>query len=194
MDLFGVRRRQVAELRTWADERAVHIEDLDAADPDRLAPLDGLLAGKRLVFLGEADHFVGELQGFRTLLLRYLIGRGFRWIGEELGVCDGLRIDRYLESGDEEWLRRLPSFAYRQGMRTDRDDSLAGLFGGHGYPSEAMRSAHAELARRLRHEVDDSDRLHWSGWTPTTHPAVHTGTWPSCWLAVGPLPAPWRRG
>jgi erythromycin esterase-like protein len=116
-----------------------------------------------LVFLGEADHFVAELLGFRTLLLRYLIGHEFRWIGEELGVCDGLRTDRYLESGDEEWLRRLPSFGYRQGMRTDRDDSLAGLFGGQDYPSEAMRSAHAELARRLRHEVDDSDRLHWFG-------------------------------
>lgn len=163
MDLFGVHRRRVAELRAWADERVVHIEDLDAADPGRLAPLDGLLAGKRLVFLGEADHFVGELLSFRTLLLRYLIGHGFRWIGEELGVCDGLRTDRYLESGDEEWLRRLPSFGYRQGMRTDRDDSLAGLLDGQDYPSEAMRSAHAELARRLRHEVDDSDRLHWFG-------------------------------
>jgi erythromycin esterase-like protein len=101
MDLIGVHRRRVAELRAWADERAIHIEDLDAADPDRLAPLDGLVADKRLVFLGEADHFVGELLGFRTLLLRYLIGHGFRWIGEELAVCDGLRIDRYLEPGDE---------------------------------------------------------------------------------------------
>jgi len=163
MDLFGVHRRRVAELRAWADERAIHIEDLDAADPDRLAPLDGLVADKRLVFLGEADHFVGELLGFRTLLLRYLIGHGFRWIGEELAVCDGLRIDRYLESGDEKWLRRLPSFGYRKGMRTDRDDSLAGLFGGQGYPGEAMRSAHAELARRLRHEVKRPDRLHWFG-------------------------------
>lgn len=163
MDLFGVRRRRVDELRAWAAKRAVHIKDLDAADPDRLAPLDGLLAGKRLVFLGEADHFVGELLGFRTLLLRYLIGHGFRWIGEELGVCDGLRIDRYLESGDEAWLRRLPSFGCREGTRTDRDDSLASLFGGQDYPSEAMRWAHAELARRLRHEVDGPDRLHWFG-------------------------------
>jgi hypothetical protein len=47
MDLFGVHRRRVAELRAWADERAIHIEDLDAADPDRLAPLDGLVADKR---------------------------------------------------------------------------------------------------------------------------------------------------
>jgi erythromycin esterase-like protein len=38
-------------------ERAIHIKDLDAADPRHLAPLDGQLAGKRLVFLGEADHF-----------------------------------------------------------------------------------------------------------------------------------------
>lgn len=163
MDLFGVRRRRVDELRAWAAERAVHIDDLDAADPSHLAPLDDLLAGKRLVFLGEADHFVGELLGFRTLLLRYLIGHGFRWIGEELGVCDGLRIDRYLESGDEAWLHRMPSFGYREAMRTDRDDSLAGLFGGQDYPSEAMRWAHAELARRLRHEVDGPDRLHWFG-------------------------------
>jgi erythromycin esterase-like protein len=127
MDLFGVHRRKVAELRGWAAECAIHIKDLDAADPRHLAPLDGLLAGKRLVFLGEADHFVGELLGLWTLLLRYLIGHGFCWIGEELGVCDGLRTDRYRESGDKEWLRRLPSFGYRQQMRADRDDSLPGL-------------------------------------------------------------------
>jgi erythromycin esterase-like protein len=64
MDLFGKRRRQIAALRAWAARRAIFLGGLDCADPERLAPLDGLLHGKRLVYLGEADHFVHEVFGF----------------------------------------------------------------------------------------------------------------------------------
>ena len=60
MDLFGVHRRRVAELLAWASERAIHIENLNAADPGRLAALDGFLAGKRLVFLGEPTNSSGS--------------------------------------------------------------------------------------------------------------------------------------
>ncbi|OFX25973.1 MAG: hypothetical protein A2V77_08335 [Anaeromyxobacter sp. RBG_16_69_14] len=163
MDLFGTRRRRIAELQAWAAGRAIQFDRLEGADPERLAPLDGLLRNKRLVFLGEADHFVHEVFTFRLLLLRYLVERSFRWIGEELGVCDGLRIDRYLETGDESWLDRLPSFGYRGAQRADRDDSLSGLFRSGEYPLEPMRAAHAELARRLRLRASGQDRLRWFG-------------------------------
>jgi hypothetical protein len=76
MDLFGRQRRRIAELKAWAAGRAIHLESLAAADPARLAGLGGLLEGKRIVYLGEADHFVSEVFAFRLLLLRFLIPRG----------------------------------------------------------------------------------------------------------------------
>lgn len=159
MDLFGRQRRRIAELKDWVAGRAIHFESLAEADPARLAGLGRLLEGKRIVYLGEADHFVSEVFAFRLLLLRFLIPRGFRWVGEELGTCDGLRIDRFLESGDETWLARLPSFGDRSAARADRDDALAGLLASDEYPLEPMRAAHAALARRLR----GGERLHWFG-------------------------------
>ncbi len=57
----------------WARERAIA---LDPLGPDialeRLAPLDELLSGKRIVFLGEFEHFVHEKYDYRLLFLRYL--------------------------------------------------------------------------------------------------------------------------
>jgi erythromycin esterase-like protein len=90
MSFFTARRRKIEQLETWATERAIHFDGLDSADPERLAPIDGLLHGRRLVYLREADHFVHEVFAFRLLLLRYLVRRRFRWVGEEQGVCDGL--------------------------------------------------------------------------------------------------------
>jgi hypothetical protein len=163
MDLLGRRRWQIAALRAWAKGRAIHLDGLDRIDPERLAPIDGLLRGKRLVYLGEGDHFVHEVFTFRLLILRFLVPRHFRWIAEELGTCDGLRIDRYLETGDEGWLKKLPSFGYRGGCRADRDDSLTGLLGSETYPFEAMRAAHAELAKLLRGSLSGPKRLRWFG-------------------------------
>ena len=111
----------------WARSRAVAIDD--DSPPDALAALDPLVDGKRLAFLGEANHFVHEKYAFRLRLLRYLAVRGFTLVGEELSWSDGQLVDRYLDTGDERWLERVSAYG-RVAQRPDgRDDTPTGLLG-----------------------------------------------------------------
>lgn len=90
----------------WAREIAVQLNLLELRETDStvFVFLDEALKGKRIVFLGESDHFVAERMEFRLPLIRQLVRRGFRSIGMEMGLSDGKRIDHYLETGDESWL------------------------------------------------------------------------------------------
>ena len=112
----------------WARENAVQLDSLEWIETDStaFAFLDEALKGKRIVFLGESDHFVAERMEFRLLLIRELARRGFRRIGMEMGLSDGKRMDRYLETGDEAWLDRVALYGYRGDMREDRKDEIAG--------------------------------------------------------------------
>ena len=51
-----------------------------------LERFDEALKGKRIVYLGEMDHFVAERMEFRLMLIRELSRRGFRRIGLEMGI------------------------------------------------------------------------------------------------------------
>jgi len=82
----------------WAGEVAIPF-DLEAGPaPERLA---AILGGRRIVYLGEPDHFIHEKYPFRLGFLRALHGLGWRHLGMEMGRSDGLNFDRYLETGDE---------------------------------------------------------------------------------------------
>ncbi|MCP5120405.1 MAG: erythromycin esterase family protein, partial [bacterium] len=96
------------------------------ADPAAFDFLDEALLGRRMVYLGESDHFVAERMEFRLLLIRELVKRGYRRIGMEMGFSDARRMDRYLETGDEEWLNRVALYGYKEDMRTDREDQVPG--------------------------------------------------------------------
>jgi len=112
----------------WADETVVRLDSLDPgdADPADFAFLDKALEGKRIVYLGETDHFVAERMEFRLVMIRELMKRGYRRIGMEMGLSDAKRMDRYLETGDEAWLDRVALYGYRGDMREDRDDEVPG--------------------------------------------------------------------
>ncbi len=112
----------------WATEHAIKLDsyDWDKTDPSAFAFLDDALKGKRIVFLGETDHFVAERMEFRLLLIRELAKRGYRRIGMEMGYSDGKRMDRYLETGDERWLEQVALYGYKKDLRTDRRDEVAG--------------------------------------------------------------------
>jgi len=112
----------------WAKERAIELDSLapGASDPAAFAFLDEALKGKRIVFLGESDHFVAERMEFRLLLIRELARRGYRRIGMEMGLSDGRRIDHYLETGDASWLDKVALYGYRGNLRTDRVDQVPG--------------------------------------------------------------------
>lgn len=114
--------------------------------------LDGALAGKRIVYLGEEDHWVHEKGGYRALLLRYLISRGFTVIGEELGWSDGLRTERYLQTGDPSFLDRIATYGYKGDRRDDREELPRGILKEHtgDYPTALFKAEQLRLLAILR--------------------------------------------
>ena len=144
-------------LARWVNEHATPVEIADVesaarADVEALAWLDPLVAGKRFAFVGEANHFVHEKLGYRLFVTRYLASRGFTVLLEELAWSDGVRIDRYLESGDEACLDRVGTFGYEGDARPDRDDRWTGYLAQarEHYPSAAFKREHVRLLRALR--------------------------------------------
>jgi hypothetical protein len=121
--------RATGELKAWASEHAIRLDlpILSERNFERLGSLDAAIGGKRIVYLGEPDHFVHEKYDYRLLMLRYLVSRGWKHIGEEMGVVDGHRIYQFVASGDSDFLDRVPMYGYKGGQRTDRDDSATGL-------------------------------------------------------------------
>ncbi len=155
--LNGFRRPKDEEIEAfiaWASEHAVFIDSLNDStmDIERLSTLDKLLEDKRIVYLGEEDHWVHEKSDYRLLMLRYLISRGWRYIGEELGWSDGIRINRYLETGDESYLERIATYGYRGAIRTDRDDRPTGILkdSSGNYPESAFKAEQLRLTKALR--------------------------------------------
>ena len=147
-------RRRLAR---WAAEHATHVEIADVeqaarADVEALAWLDPLVEGKRFAFVGESNHFVHEKLGYRLFMVRYLASRGFTVLLEELAWSDGVRIERYLESGDEAWLERVGTFGFAGDARHDRDDRWTGYLAQtrEHYPTAAFKHEHVRLIRALR--------------------------------------------
>ncbi len=75
--------------------------------------LDKQIEGKRVVFLGEAAHWVSEKYDYRLILLKYLVSKGFRNVGMEMGLSDGARIDHFLQTGDASNLNQVALYGYR---------------------------------------------------------------------------------
>ncbi|EYF07093.1 erythromycin esterase family protein [Chondromyces apiculatus] len=95
-----------ANRTVWRDPEA------ETLDPAVATAIDHLVAGKRIVFLGEPDHYIHEKYPYRLAILRRLSRHGFHHLGMEIGTSDGARIDRYLDSGDEQALARVALFGY----------------------------------------------------------------------------------
>jgi erythromycin esterase-like protein len=153
----GPGRHSRDQFLAWARSQAVafDLNGTDATDAHRLEILDPALSGKRIAFLGEIDHFVHEKYAFRLRFIRYLVTRGFRWLGEEMGRSDGRRADRYLETGDERRLERISMSGYRGDRRADRDDdpppgSLLSYAWGAAYPLAALAGEQRRMMRAIR--------------------------------------------
>ncbi len=175
MKFFGSSKRgAIEDFRAYAAERAIAFKDLDATGEDarQLSILDPLVAGKRFAYIGEPDHFIHEKYAYRLLMLKYLAGRGFAHVGEEIGASDGMRIDRFLGTGDESHLERIAIYGYSGAIRSDRDDTPTGVLResfGAAYPTaqfaaEQKRFAHGVREIGMRPESGDSgSRLHFFG-------------------------------
>ena len=164
--------------RNWVEEHAVEFDTLDwqSADLARLSVLDKLLEGKRIVFLGEPDHYVREKYDFQLIFIRYLFQRGWRYIGMEMGRADGTRIDRYLETGDMTWLNRVASYGYRGDERANRKDIPKDLVPAKS-DRDFVKNIHDEqfwFQRQLRSFNQSlspgEPRLHWFGFDADLRP------------------------
>lgn len=156
MNLFDSSRRlAIEDFRAYAAERAIAFKDLDAIDENagRLSILDPLVTGKRFAYIGEPDHFIHEKYAYRLLMLTYLAGRGFTHVGEEIGASDGLRIDRFIGTGDESQLERIAVYGDSGAIRSDRDDTPTGILRdsfGAAYPTAQFAAEQKRFARGLR--------------------------------------------
>ncbi|UCD76008.1 MAG: erythromycin esterase family protein [Phycisphaerales bacterium] len=114
------------EFVKWASGNAVELGTLDwrELDLDNLSFLDEALEGKRIVYLGEADHYVHEKWDYQMILIRYLVEHGWRTIGMEMGYGDCKKINRYIETGDESRLADVGWKALAACGRADRDDRI----------------------------------------------------------------------
>ncbi|MFZ0679040.1 hypothetical protein [Candidatus Binatus sp.] len=182
----GSRPRAVEDFRAYAAERAIAFKDLEAIEKNarRLSILDPLVAGKRLAYIGESDHFIHEKYAYRLAMLNYLAARGFRNVGEELGATDGIRIARYVETGNESQLERVSIYGYSGATRTDRDDTPTGILRGSfgdAYPTALFAAEQKRFAHGLR-----KIGVRFFGFDIDPYPAVDTRTsrkfWSRCRL------------
>lgn len=161
----------------WVKKTAIPIKtlDWDKIDLTELSVLDRELEGKRIVYLGEPDHYIHEKYDFRLILIRYLFEKGWRHIGMEMGRSDGHKADRYLETGDPLWLERMAIYGYKGDQRTDRDDSkkvgkarknpafLKAILGEEKWFFSQLRSLNENL-------TPGQSRLYWFGYDVDTYP------------------------
>ncbi len=149
--LNAVLKAQLAFVREHGT-RLPALFDGATADVELLAPLDRLIAEAEIVALGELNHFVHEKSDFRLFFARYLVSRGWRNFAEELGWSDGVRVDRFVASGNSEELERLPSFGSFSHLRADRDDRPSGILrtGHDAYPKDLFRAEQGRFYRALR--------------------------------------------
>ncbi len=158
------------EFVEWVKERAIHLDTLDSKniDSSKLSLLDKEIEGKRVVYLGEPDHYIHEKYDFQLMLVRYLFERGFRYVGYEMGIFGGRLIDAYLETGDWSCLDLRRVFGDKSYMREDRDDTPRGFpaLRNPEYRKSQLSEAQwfleqlRELNERLKPE---EKRLHWFG-------------------------------
>ena len=147
--------RATAKFTAWAREHAIALEfPLDSErNFNRLAALDASIANKSVVYLGEPDHFIHEKYDYRLLMLRYLLARGWNRVGEELGVCDGHRINQFFATGDAAHLDRVPIYGYKGDTRADRVDQPTGLLSdsySKAYPANELAAEQKAFAKHLR--------------------------------------------
>ncbi len=164
-------------LDAFLADHAVRLPSLDwgDVDPQRLAVLDAALEGKRIVMIGETDHFVSERIDSRLVLIRYLASRGFTNVGMEMGVSDARRMDRFVETGDPRHLARVGLYGYDGAQRYDRVDAVSGWTDDrHPAFGAAVRAESRWFLRQL-HEMNvrrpaGAPRIRWFGFDLSMRP------------------------
>lgn len=163
----------------WVKSNAIQFDTLEwqRIDMNDLSFLDEALKGKRVVYLGEPDHYIHEKYDFRLILIRYLFEKGWRYIGMEMGLFDGFKVDRYLGTGNQAFLDQMQVYGFKGDLRSDRDDEIKG-FPASRHPTfrstfvaeekwflKQLRSLNESLAPGQK-------RLHWFGFDVDKRPGL----------------------
>ena len=135
----------------WARREAIRLPDPLRATPELTRFLSAALADKRILFVGEADHWIHEKIDYRLTFAEAALPAGFDCFGEELGWSDGLRLDRYVR-GETESLDDITLFGHLGDLRPDRDDSPTGILRSshERHPAALFRAEHSRLLAGLR--------------------------------------------
>jgi erythromycin esterase-like protein len=101
--------------------------------------------------IGEGDHFIVDKYAYRLALLRPLVeSHGLRHIALEMGSSDAGRIDRYLETGDEQWLGRIALYGYGGETDDERRELAPVTRGARRRCDDAWAQAERAFLRDLR--------------------------------------------
>jgi erythromycin esterase len=93
------RSEQPDQFSQWLRDHATRLSTTDPAAPlDDLEPLRDLIAGARVVAIGENAHFIREFIALRHRLLRFLVERcGYTVFALEFGFSEGFGVDDWLQ-------------------------------------------------------------------------------------------------
>ncbi len=134
ISLLGFRAR-ATDLDAWVSQNAIHLDSLDySVDQPKLEAFDKAISGKRIVFLGEAAHWVHEKYDYRLILLKRLIAKGFTNVGMEMGLSDAQRVDNFLASGKSTDLDRVALYGYQSPYVRSREIAGACSDNSKAYP------------------------------------------------------------
>lgn len=128
-------------ITAWVQGEALSLSPSLQLGEGARAWLHQALSGKRVVFLGEPDHFIQEKYAFRESMIRFLRAEGWSVLGAEMGRSDAMRVDRYLASGQDTELERAGIFGYQGFLREDRSDipATGGIVAATAGPDVASR-------------------------------------------------------
>lgn len=146
-----MRAAAATALRDFVAAEGVRLDSALRANEGLRTFLANALHGRRLLMVGEPDHWIAQKSSYRMMLARAGAALGFSWFGDELGWSDGWRLDGYLRDGDAQVLERISYYGYRGDLRRDRDDSPTGILARPAGDTErAFAADHRRFVQGLR--------------------------------------------
>jgi erythromycin esterase-like protein len=148
---------QVLFAGTLVEEiRKQKIDVTDSLESDVLAEKDlSEIHSKKFVFLGEGNHYNASKYRYRLMFIRALFARGIHMLGMEMGRSDARHVNRYLQTGNQDHLRRVALYRIKPG--TAPDGSLIP-----GNPLAAREIAFLRVLRKLNEDhIPGSAPLSW---------------------------------
>lgn len=110
------------EFNPWIQKNGIYLDHLeDLSTSTALNSIDKMIVTKRLLFLGEPDHYITEKLQYQYQLIKRYVSKGYHTLAIEMGRSDARRINKYLMTGDEEILKSVALFGNLSEVITQRD-------------------------------------------------------------------------